>query len=118
MKKGRLSWNKNRHFPPPKTPVLVTRDDEESLVKGNGMLLLHDDAASTGLLRSVRVVALVDLETSQRWQELKGMLWVLTVPQRLGTMKSLGSLSVKAIRLRVQCQRVCNCLGESRKLTP
>lgn len=62
-KKGtRLSWNKNRHFPPPKTPVLVTRDDEESLVKGNGMLLLHDDAASAGLLRGVGIIALVDLE--------------------------------------------------------
>lgn len=31
QKKGRrLSWNKSRHFPPPKTPVLITRYDEVS----------------------------------------------------------------------------------------
>jgi hypothetical protein len=38
----------------------------KSLVKGNGVLLLHDDAASTGLLRGVGVVALVDLEEQVR----------------------------------------------------
>lgn len=38
----------------------------KSLVKGNGWLLLHDDAASTGLLRGVGVVALVDLEEQVR----------------------------------------------------
>jgi hypothetical protein len=78
------------------------------------MFGLHDDAASAGLLRSVGVVALVDLEAMcQNWQVVEGVLWLLTVPQRLGTMKSLGSLSVKAIRLRVACQHVCAVFWES-----
>jgi hypothetical protein len=75
--------------------------------KEKGDVALHDDAASAGLLRSVGVVTLVDLEQWVRIGNVERVLWLLTVPQRLGTMKSLGSLSVKAIRLRIACQRVC-----------
>jgi hypothetical protein len=74
--------------------------------KEKGDVALHDDAASAGLLRSVGVVTLVDLEEWVRIGNVERVLWLLTVPQRLGTMKSLGSLSVKAIRLRVACQHV------------
>ena len=96
-RRKRLSRNKNRHFPP-KTPVLITRYDEVSCRR-------KWYAAFTWWCSIRRIVggrrgrrACRSRGTSQNWQVLKSVLWVLTVPQRLGTMKSLGSLSVKAIR--------------------
>lgn len=74
------------------------------------VMMLHHYAASARLLRRVRVVSLVDLQEVVSTCIL-GMYRVQvrgkhTVPQRLGTMKSLGSLSVKAMRLSTRrCQR-------------
>ena len=70
--------------------------------------VLHHCAASTLLLGRVRIFAFVDLveSVSKGEQSLLTRHGVLTVPHLLGTMKSLGSLSVKAIRLRVERQWV------------
>lgn len=63
------------------------------------MPILHDGAASALLLWRVWVVALVDLVRVQHTSSVDRPARIHTVPQRLGTMKSLGSLSVKAMRL-------------------
>lgn len=64
--------------------------------------VLHHCAASTLLLGRVRIFAFVDLVKSVSDGERESLTrhGILTVPHRLGTMKSLGSLSVNAIRLR------------------
>lgn len=64
--------------------------------------VLHHCAASTLLLGSVGIFAFVNLvkSVSIGEQSLLTRHGILTVPHLLGTMKSLGSLSVNAIRLR------------------
>ena len=64
--------------------------------------VLHHCAASTLLLGRVWIFALVDLlkSVSNSEQSLLTRHGILTVPHLLGTIKSLGSLSVNAIRLR------------------
>ena len=64
--------------------------------------VLHHCAASTLLLGRVRILAFVDLVKSVSNGEQSPLTRhrILTVPHLLGTMKSLGSLSVNAIRLR------------------
>jgi hypothetical protein len=60
---------------------------------------LHYNAAAVALLRSVGVVASVNLSSRQRLVRQRGRL-IRTVPHREGTIQSLGSLSVNAIKLR------------------
>ena len=64
--------------------------------------VLHHCAASTLLLGRVGVFALVDLKVMCQYVVLIILMRykILTVPHRLGTMKSFGSLSVNAMRLR------------------
>jgi len=75
--------------------------------------MLHYGAAAALLLRGVGVLSLVDLQRRQRiYLDVDGAVGVdakLTVPQRLGTMKSFGSLSVKAIRLWHVSQHTIQC---------
>ena len=61
--------------------------------------ILHDRTAAVGLLGCVGVFALVDLACMLDVGYGKVRSGEHTVPQRLGTMKSFGSLSVKAMRL-------------------
>lgn len=60
----------------------------------------HSTAAARMGLRACRSV--IHVSIGRVVQHLEGKK--LTVPQRLGTMKSLGSLSVNAIRLGRKCQ--------------
>lgn len=64
--------------------------------------VLHHRTAAALLLWCVRIVSLVNLGSSQqgKWRLGTSMAEFRTVPHLLGTMKSLGSLSVNAIKLR------------------
>jgi energy-converting hydrogenase Eha subunit B len=62
---------------------------------------LHYDAAAATLLGSVRVFALVNLRGVLAVAlGVNTVVMMHTVPHRDGTIQSLGSLSVNAIRLR------------------